>query len=255
MGISVILTYKGAWPKTLKKCMECINNQTVKADEVILIDGNYVGKNETDSISIGIRESKGNTIFFTNVDCYVPPNWIEKHLEWHNRGYRMVSGLRIDVDRIGSSRNPLTNGSPLFEQRPNIGVSGSNLSLDRSILSEICWPKLRTYWDMEISLQVPRFVIDTSVVVIHDHPYKNLKDSYYKAFRYSVAAIRMIRIVREGLSFNGIRVPLQPLFLEVIQVNPVKVYKMYGYGSLPRFLFNRLIFRLGQVVGIIYALV
>jgi len=256
VSVSVVLTYKGTLlSSTLPHCLDCIHNQTCPPDEVILIDGNKEGQNETESILIGFKKAKGEILFSTNVDCYVPRDWIESHLRWHGRGYPLVSGLRVERGEIGSSRNPLTKGDALFEQRPNIGVTGSNFSISKNILSKITWPRMRHAWDMEISLQVPKFVIDTSVIVVHDHPFKNLKDSYVKAFQYSVWALEMIRLTNSRITMggrSGVRISLKNVLFEALQVNPVRVYRKYGEGSLPRFLFNRFVFRLGQFSGLVY---
>lgn len=42
--------------------------------------------------SHGARLAKGEIVFFTDTDCIVNPDWMELHIEQHQKGYKVVGG-------------------------------------------------------------------------------------------------------------------------------------------------------------------
>jgi len=96
-SISVIILTKNS-EETIAKCLESIFNQTIKPDEVIVIDGhskdNTLKFVKQFSVKLfiepglgygyarnyGVQKAKGDIIFFIDSDCYAEPNWIEKAL-------------------------------------------------------------------------------------------------------------------------------------------------------------------------------
>ena len=101
--VSVIIPIYNS-EKTLKKCLDSIINQTVRADEIILIDDcssdnskdtcleyknkysnievyfNHVNKGVAYSRNLGIEKSKNELILFIDSDDYVGEDYIEKLL-------------------------------------------------------------------------------------------------------------------------------------------------------------------------------
>lgn len=98
----VVATYNRA--ELLKQCLEAIASQNIPKSEYELLLINDGSKDQTDEIvkqfsqshsdlnftyfkqknsgpakarNIGIKNAKGEIIFFTDDDCIVPPNWIE----------------------------------------------------------------------------------------------------------------------------------------------------------------------------------
>jgi glycosyltransferase involved in cell wall biosynthesis len=92
----IILTKNSA--NTIRKCLDSVFEQTVKPDEIIVVDGsskdetleivkNYPVKIVTEpglgygyARNLGIKNSVGDIIFFIDSDCYAEPQWIEKIL-------------------------------------------------------------------------------------------------------------------------------------------------------------------------------
>src|SRR5207245_737717 len=101
--------------RTLKHCLDSLVEQDTKDDyHIMLIDG---GSNDGSLeiarsffpkilllVSMHISEVGGqnlgcsfaldryDVILFTNSDCYVGRDWVNRHLAWHKLGYDMVGG-------------------------------------------------------------------------------------------------------------------------------------------------------------------
>jgi glycosyltransferase involved in cell wall biosynthesis len=101
--VSVVIPVNNS-EKTIARTIESVLNQTYEDFEIILVDDfsqdnsieilEKYSKNKKIKLiknkknfgpaktrNIGINKSKGEIIFFTDSDCYVPKNWIEKILE------------------------------------------------------------------------------------------------------------------------------------------------------------------------------
>jgi glycosyltransferase involved in cell wall biosynthesis len=95
--ISVILLTKNS-AATVNRTLESITNQTVKPDEIVVVDGNskdgsqdivkrYPIKLVTEpglgfghARNLGVKNAEGGIIFFIDSDCYADRRWIEKIL-------------------------------------------------------------------------------------------------------------------------------------------------------------------------------
>ncbi len=110
--ISVVIpSYKSE--KLIFRCLEALMNQTIHFPyEVIVVDSSPKDisskiseqfqsvrmvhlKEKTlpgKARSIGGSQAKGNIVFFTDADCIVDPEWIEKMLAQHQNGYDIVGG-------------------------------------------------------------------------------------------------------------------------------------------------------------------
>ena len=110
--ISVVIpSYRSE--KIIFQCLEAVLNQTIEFPyEVIVVDSSpkdisekiraqfqYVKvihlKQRTlpgKARSVGASRAKGDVIFFTDTDCIVDPNWLEKMWMHHRNGYDIVGG-------------------------------------------------------------------------------------------------------------------------------------------------------------------
>lgn len=232
-------------PLTFSQCIDHLNYQTKQLGEIIIINGNLEGRNETESMKIGVERAKGDILFFTNLDCYVPQNWVEKHLEWHSRGFDLVSGIRIQRDRIGASWNPSIY-QPRNFQTFGAGFTGSNASVKRSIIEKIGWPKeLPTAWDVELAFRAKSYnmIIDPSIVVEHDHSILTRKDSFLKARKYAFNSIYLMK------AYNG-KVGIFPN--DVMPSQLLKMWKQNAWRqSFFGFCLNKFILCLGRFFGTI----
>ena len=95
--VSVVLLTKNS-AATVQRSLDSIFQQTRKPDEVIVVDGNSAdgtldivrrypvrlvsepGLGFGHARNLGIREAKGDIVFFIDSDCYADPRWIENAL-------------------------------------------------------------------------------------------------------------------------------------------------------------------------------
>lgn len=158
-GISVVILTKNS-AKTIHKCLESIFNQTQKPDEVIVIDGSsndgtidivkqfpvklFVepGLGYGYARNFGVREAKGDIIFFIDSDCYAEPDWIENILpHFNNPDVAGVTG-RLRLWNIEdacarflayvSGRMNMLKSQRFVEIAPTM-----NLALRRSVILEV----------------------------------------------------------------------------------------------------------------------
>ncbi|MHA1834964.1 MAG: glycosyltransferase [Candidatus Baldrarchaeia archaeon] len=95
--VSVIILTRNS-SATVEKTLESVFHQTRMPDEVIVVDGNSIdgtlrivkrypvkilkepGLGFGYARNLGVKEAKGDIVFFIDSDCYAAPNWIEKAL-------------------------------------------------------------------------------------------------------------------------------------------------------------------------------
>src|SRR5579863_2157488 len=113
-SISIIISHVNS-SKTIRTCLEHLLLQDYPREliEIIIVDGGStdgsVGivkgirpdiirqivapkTSEPEGQMMGIANSTGEIIMFTNSDIYVPSNWIRKHIEWLGNGFDVVGG-------------------------------------------------------------------------------------------------------------------------------------------------------------------
>lgn len=177
------MTYLGE-PRTLGRCLAAIRNQTVQPDEVIQVQGR---RTESRDIEQGFRQSRGERIYTTNADCYLPPTFIESIDRWLDSGLMLASGVRLE--RQLARRIP---HEPKHKMRPRLGVIGSGMGFNRAILRRVLPLRFDTGWDTEIAMRArTRFVIDPSIRVYHDDAYTAAR-FMRKTVAYSTRTVRML---------------------------------------------------------------
>jgi glycosyltransferase involved in cell wall biosynthesis len=218
---SLVATFKGPKPKTFSKCIELLKNQTIPLDQIIIVDGNLEGRTESESMQIGVKRAGGNVLFFTNLDCYVPNDWVERHLEWHDR-FDLVSGLRINTGEYLSAWTAWHDSRPRMFQEPQLGITGSNISVKRSVLEKVGELKTPRIWDVELGIKAEekgiRWIIDPNIVVLHAENFLSRRQSFRKALWIS----REMRKLTSGKIDTQI----------VLRATDWRAFKFKGSGNL-----------------------
>ncbi|HLD92338.1 MAG TPA: glycosyltransferase [Patescibacteria group bacterium] len=79
MRISVCITTFNESKNDLKKLLDALNNQTLKPDEIIVIDAkDYNNCSIAQGGNISIKKAKNEIIAITDVGCIPNKNWLEK---------------------------------------------------------------------------------------------------------------------------------------------------------------------------------
>ena len=181
--------------------------------------------NEGEARRKGYEEALGPVVLFTDADCLVPSDWVERHLAWHDR-YDMVGGPAFNTGDIYTEtwNQPKAAG----------GWGWNNLSVKKGML-EI--PPIPAFSDaFAVKAFKGRKVYDSSIVVKHVHPLHSLKASFRKASTYG----RAYRSV-EGF---------EPRAKDILGVQTWK--ELRPQVSLPKWIFVRVFgFKLGEAWGLV----
>lgn len=97
MRTSVIVPYSSS-PRKSKTLPLCLSHLKGQADEVLVEEGGV------DAELRALRRASGDVILFTDCDCYVPINWVKKHLSSYPY-YDMVLGAPSQSFKFLSFRN------------------------------------------------------------------------------------------------------------------------------------------------------
>lgn len=190
--------------RTLERCLTCLTSQDYPADHlsVLLVDAGSTdgaleiarrfvprgvrlivspGCTEYEGQVLGVGESTGEILAFTNSDIYVPPDWVRSHIRWHQAGFELVTGLSFyggDLfSFVWNSRRPK---SPLYKPTDGVALGFSNLSIARSLYDRIGGLRdIISNHDTEMIYRAvaagARFVTDPGSLVVHDHPLRSLQ--------------------------------------------------------------------------------
>lgn len=159
-SVSVVVLTKNS-AATIGKCLDSVLSQTVKPDEIVVVDGasrdgtlEIVRKYPVRLVAepglgygharnVGVENSEGDIVFFIDSDCYAEPDWIEKMLPHFDgdastagvtgrlRLWNTEHGVARFLAYVGNRVNmPLTQG--VMEIAPTM-----NLAVKRSVLREM----------------------------------------------------------------------------------------------------------------------
>ncbi|KKP40725.1 hypothetical protein A2130_04055 [Candidatus Woesebacteria bacterium GWC2_33_12] len=79
MKVSVCVTTKNEREETIKKLFDALNNQTLKPNEIIIIDAkDYDNCSRSIGRNIAIKKAKNEIIALTDVGCLPKKDWLEK---------------------------------------------------------------------------------------------------------------------------------------------------------------------------------
>lgn len=158
---SLVMTYLGE-PPTLARSLAAAERQTTPFDEIIEVQGL---ETESEDIADGFRVARGDRIYTTNADCYLPPDFVAKMDAWLDAGYSAACGVRLEP--VLKRRLP---AKPQTRMRFRLGVTGSGMAFKRELLSALPF-SFKVGWDVELVMKSrAKFVVDPSVRIVHDHP-------------------------------------------------------------------------------------
>lgn len=235
MTVAVLLTWLGDSSK-LPACVDALKKNA--EHELVLVDGNkHPELSESACLKRAMNLTDAEILFFTQIDTLVPPDWISRHLRWHEK-YDLVSGVRLQLDKIGKGWNPILPHSPQFTQRPGLGITGANLSVKRSVIEKIGWPSIPRTWDVDLGFRAIKanipFVIDPSIPAYHDHPLHSRTESFRKSFQYTRGELQILK-QHYGTIFRHDRGRIHLSFEALLK---------------DRYTIDRIVYRAGQLGGI-----
>jgi GT2 family glycosyltransferase len=149
------------------------------------------GCTEAEGQQFGAGHRPADFIFFTNSDTYVPSDWIRRHVEWHEKGYDIVSGGVFQAgDLVNFVRNVRTTGKPRKFPTNGATLGFVNFSVRSELLRRAGGIRdLPSQHDAEFvdrALDVgASVIIDPGIEVIHDHPLGSLRNAFARSYGYS----------------------------------------------------------------------
>lgn len=290
--VSVIISHLNS-ARTLRNCLSAVANQDYPNEsyDVCVVDGGSSDGSqeivkamvssrlkllvepacsEAEGHIIGVQQTHGEIIMFTNSDIYVPPNWISKHVSWQMKGYDLVGGRPFwGGDKYSLVWNASVTKEVIHSARKGLGLGFSNCSVRRSTYKNLGGIKnLRSQHDTEFALRAElngvRMVLDPDIEVYHDHPFKSAKLSYLRSFGYARNHIQVMKLVNgRVVSGSGHPAFLSPgaVLKDVLGLNAVEAYTMVRrkklreeerIGFLEFLMLCFLTRRLGQYLGTLW---
>ena len=213
---------------------------------------------ESEGQMTGVRAYESDVVMFTNSDIYVPSNWVVNHVAWIGRGYDVVGGRCLwSGDRFTYTWNMEIPRRISSIQIAGIGLGFSNAAMRRDYLLQAGGLKrMVAHQDTEFAFSTlknhGKLVIDYRIRVIHDHPFKSIRGSFWRSYGYARNHIVVMRLVFGGLftkrptPAGEIAFSMTSLVMEVPYVKGILAWKearLYPFGryglSLPQFLLVR----------------
>lgn len=227
-SVSVIISELNS-ERTLSPCLESVLGQDYPCDkfEVIVVDGGSSDGSlqilerfkhpnlrvavvprcsETGGQIFALGLSTGEIIMFTNSDVYVPSDWIRRHVAWQGMSYDLVGGSVVwGGDKFALAWNPSPSLNPTHLLVPGQGLGFNNCSVSRSMLERSGGLReMISQQDVEFAFRVlgvgGRLILDPTISVYHDHPFRSLRESFSRAFGF---AHNQILVMRQRAQANG----------------------------------------------------
>ena len=189
---------------------------------------------EAEGQTLGVTESKGDVIMFTNSDIYVPVDWVKRHIRWLREGYDIAGGAVFwGGDKYTITWNQPLPTSPYFHVEPGLGLGFSNCSMRKDFLLRIGGLKnLSSQHDAEFALRsVARgghLVLDPLTEVYHDHPFRSFFQNFKRSYGYAVNHITVVRAMFGRIvAGSGMPIFMSPstLFGEVTGMRSLRTYE------------------------------
>ncbi len=195
------------------------------------------GCSESEGQSIGVHNSNGEVIMFTNSDIYVPRDWIRKHVEWLRRGYDLVGGIVFwGGDKFSQTWNQPLPTRPYPQMKPGMGLGFCNCSVDREFFVKAGGLKnLNSQHDAEFAIRSVRIggklIMDPEIEVYHDHPFKSFVGNFKRSFGYAINHVTVLK-ASFGKLVAGSLTPVMPPIGSVLKgfalINVAQVYAQTG---------------------------
>jgi GT2 family glycosyltransferase len=244
--VSVVVTFLRRDPK-VEKCLSLIRAQTHPPMEIV--EGRPdlgEGRSYADAAS----RAKGEWVAFTNADCYVPPDWLERLLSRASEGFEVVGGPRLTIGDIYSYAWNTPYGV-LHDMRSGLAFGWSNCLIRRSVLDRVPLRDLKSNQDLDFLIRAYkagiRVCVDWSLVVVHDHPLGSLRNAMRRQFLASENYTYLLRlhhgtVAKTGLGLHVAFFRFMRGFLSAGRLQP-------RYGNLAHYCFVRFWVKVAQLCG------
>lgn len=273
MEVSIVVAAHNS-ERTIGKCIEALLKQSYENYEIIIVDDGSTDKTYEiakqypvklikiqhsgigKAQNIGIKKAKGEIIFLTNSDCYVPRDWISRLIEWFKKDDKImaVGGGRIEV---GDKYSEINNE---FDDEVHITntLGAYNCAFRRQVIEEIGLfdEKISskkascedTLFFAKISLRGYKLVRDNRVKVLHDHPLHSYANGLRKAFNYGYRLKEIFR--REVRKVFSKRFIFFPLWFLIPFIEFKRLYKFrQQIKNFYVYCFFRSLYRLAHTFG------
>jgi glycosyltransferase involved in cell wall biosynthesis len=289
--VSVVISHYNS-ARTIRECLTNLSRQVYPPSkyEIIVVDAgsndgsidivNQLGLpnlrqivsrscTEPEGQNIGIGNSRGEILMFTNSDIYVASDWIRKHVDRLNSGYDLIGGRVIwGGDKFTFAWNMPRPNKPQYVQQQGMGLGFSNCSMRRDFLnSKGGLRNLKSQHDTEFAFRAIRtggkMILDPEIVVYHDHPFKSLRSSFLRSLGYSLNHTIVMRSSYGRLvsgSDSPSLVTPSSVIKELFAINGILVFReLYSEASKRKINTNLLEFvvirilgsKLGVLIGVI----
>lgn len=238
MAVSVIVLVYNA-EKTLQRCLDAVLSQTYKDFELVIVDDcstdnskNIINSfqdkrikavyNEKNlciakSRNVGIKNSKGNLIFFTDSDCIPTLTWLESGVN-NIKDYDIITGWTLYENSSPSFRDRAMQGKDCFFTC-NLGFKRSALEAVNGFDEEFAMYGEDKDLCCRILAKGGKKTFCSNMLVIHQTIFRTPKDELrrYNSYFYGklLSQIRhhreediRFRIIRPDLLLNLIFPPL-----------------------------------------------
>lgn len=239
--------------KYIGSCLEKLAGQTFKRFELIISDCNSTDrtrdiakkhkakivlspkKNRASACNEALKHAEGKYVLFTDADVDVPPDWVEKYVEYldKNKEADLVGAPNIThpsdgfiARAIGALRNI---SAPVYLGKKLIHVPACNCAYRSSVFKRIHFdPDILTAEDMDVNLQL---VAQGGTIVYASSPqvFHHRRDSITKfgrqMFKYGVGYAQLWLKYKKLL---GIRQMFLTLMFPVILSIPLLFVLMHG---------------------------
>jgi glycosyltransferase involved in cell wall biosynthesis len=213
--------------------------------------------------SIGLRESRGDIIAFTEDHCIAPEDWCEKIIKAHHQsGYQAIGGA-IENGSIARIRDwaaylcEYSGLMPPLRSGEVDSIAGNNASYARTVLESVDESVKRDCWEFflqeELKAQGVKFLSVPEIVLDHK---KEFDVMYFLAQRFhysrSFAAMRRARVSSSKRIYYLLTTPVLPFLLLCRIASQVtskrRHYKLFIL-SLPLLLLYGVSYAFGEFIG------
>jgi len=145
---------------------------------------------------IGMKMAKGDLIFLTNSDCYVPKNWFRRLMDGFDS--EDIGGVGGGIKHVGDCYH--FSWGRLYENKKIqvYALAAFNSCFRRDVISKIGFIDEKTQAeDVDLSLRVImdgyKLIRDPFVLVEHDHPLHSSTNMIKKNFYYAKSLVSTLK--------------------------------------------------------------
>jgi cellulose synthase/poly-beta-1,6-N-acetylglucosamine synthase-like glycosyltransferase len=253
--VSIVIPTKNS-SRMIEKCLHSLLNQSYSNYELIIVDGHSVddtikivsgfpvriffeeGGTRASACNVGILNSRGEIVAFTDDDCIVPEDWVEKivkHFEDHE--VCVVGGPALIPNDSGPWENTFGAIRTLVlkvahKLGPVEDIFGCNSAYRKSVVLEVGGFRedLLTTEETELHFRIMKsggtLIYDPDMPVYH-YPRVNLKKFLKQQYRYGLGKGLMLRLHPRALKISDV-VAMASIFVPLALV-PI-FYFSFAFG-------------------------